>query len=116
MNTKIIVAVATLILAVPAFAEFTLITEGAEVALSDVRLPRNDGGTISYKSCRQCDYETRRVDRDARWLLNGRDVGLQKFRKQVEDVVDPGEQAVTVTRHIESNRVVQVSIRLRDNG
>jgi hypothetical protein len=116
MKTRILIAIATLVLAIPAYAEFTLITKGAEVALSDVRLPRNDGGTISFRPCRQCDYETKRVARDAVWLLNGKSVSLEVFRKQLENVANPQERAVTVTRHLKSNRVTKVSINLRDAG
>ncbi len=70
MKTKIITLVCALILTVPAFAEFTLITEGYEVVLSDVRLPRNAGGSISFKRCDDCDYETHIASTDMLWQIN----------------------------------------------
>ncbi len=115
MKTKIITLVLALLLTGSAFAEFTLITKGAEVALSDVRLPRNNGGTISFKPCDDCDYETRMVSPDASWQINHRVVTLAEFKRRVAHLSDHDERAVTVTRHIKQNRITKVNLTIRES-
>jgi hypothetical protein len=110
MKFKIFITALVLSLALPAAAQFELITKGAEVVLSDLRLPRNDGGTIAYKPCRTCDYKTNRVAVDARYEIDGKAMQLSAFRKQLSLVRDRKNQSVTVVRHLESNLVTRVSI------
>jgi hypothetical protein len=115
MKTKLFLTAAALLLTAPAIAEFTLVTEGAETVLADVRLPRNDHGTIAYKPCEGCDFVTRRVAPDARWEINGKAVTLPQFRKRTEQLADRDDHTVTVTRHIESNRITLVSTVIRES-
>ena len=114
MKTKIIIAALALILAVPAAAQMRLIAKGYECALSDVRLPQSPGGTIAYKPCADCDYRTNRVAPDVVWELDGRPIRLEEFRKRLSLVKDRSEQTITVQRHLEQNRVIKVSIYIRE--
>ena len=115
MKMKFLITALALLLTLPAAAQFRLITQGYEVALSDVRLPQADGGTIAYKPCSDCDYKTSRLARDARWAINGRVMRLQEFRKRMSSVTDRQDKTLTVTRHVETNRITMVSIILRDS-
>ncbi len=115
MKTKLVLTAIALLFTVPAVADFTMITQGAEVALGEVRLPRNHGGTIAFKPCEECDYVTRRVAPDAQWQINGIVVTLPEFRKRTEKLIDRKNHTVTVTRHIESNRITLVSTIIRDS-
>jgi hypothetical protein len=115
MKTKLFFAALALMLTVPAIADFTLITQGDEVALSEIRLPRHEGRTIAYKPCDKCDYVTRRISEDTRWEINGKTVSFPQFRKRTEKIEDRDNHTVTVTRHIESNRISLVSIVIRDS-
>jgi hypothetical protein len=115
MKTKLFLTAMALVLTVPAVADFTLITQGAEVVLGEIRLPRNDGGTIAYKPCEECDIVTRRVAPDARWEINGKAVTLPEFRKRTENLINRDNHTVTVTRHIKSNRITLVSTIIRDS-
>lgn len=114
MKTKIIITAAALLLSIPAIAQFKAITEAYEVALHDLRLPRNDGGTIAFKACGECDYETRRVAANARWQINGEDMTLEEFRDGVDDIDRHESVAVTVTHHIESDRITNVAVIVWD--
>jgi hypothetical protein len=114
MINKIVFAVVAALLTIPALAQFKPVTDGYEVALSDVRLPHADGGTIAFKPCGECNYDTRRVNKDVRWELNGKAVSLSKFRKRCEKIEDVDNNTVTITRHIESNRITKVAITVRD--
>lgn len=115
MKTKFFLTAMALILTVPAVADFKLITEGAETVLGEVRLPRNDRGTIAYRPCEECDFVTRRVAPDVRWEINGQAVTFPEFRKRTENLADRSNHTVTVTRHIESNQITLVSTIIRDS-
>ncbi len=114
MINKIAFAVVAAFLTIPALAQIILVTDSYEVALSDVRLPHADGGTIAFKPCEECSYDTRRVNGAVRWELNGKAVSLSKFRKRCEKIEDRDNNTVTITRHIESNRITKVAITVRD--
>ncbi|MFQ5609941.1 MAG: hypothetical protein ACE5F8_06695 [Woeseiaceae bacterium] len=116
MKIRILITALALTLALPATAElFERITEGYEVSLSDVRLPHTDGGSIGYKPCADCEYRTTRVAVDARWSINGKAMTLRKFRERVASLRDPDNYAATVTHHIESNVIIEVSFDTFDS-
>ncbi len=115
MKTKIFITAVAMILCLPATADFVQITRGHEVSLGSIRLPQIDGGTIAYKPCRDCDYEVSRLASDVRWEINGRPLTLTQFRKQTESISNREKHAVTVTQHIESKRITEVSTNIRDS-
>jgi hypothetical protein len=112
MRLKLFIAALMFGLAMPAAADFTTIEQAYEVALSEMRLPRSEGGTIAFKECSTCDYRTKRVDANARWLINGKSVSLKEFRLALSRVTDRNNKAVTVLHHLENNRVTEVSVYL----
>ena len=112
MKLKLFITSLALGLALPAAADFVTIEQAYEVALSEIRLPRSENGTIAYKECSTCNFQTKRVDPDTRWLINGRAVPLQKFREAVNRVTDRNNEAVSILHHLERNRVTAVSVYL----
>ena len=112
MKTKLLIAIAMMGLALPAAADFTTVQIAYEVALSEVRLPRNEKGTIAFKECADCEYQTKRVSADIRYRVDGRSVSLEDFRQMTDRVVDRDNEAVTILHHLEDNRVTEVSIYL----
>ncbi len=62
MKIKMIVTALLLSLTITAVAQMQTVAEAYEVALSDVRLPQNEVGTIAFKTCVDCPYETKRVN------------------------------------------------------
>ena len=112
MKLKLLIAALILGVAIPASADFKTIVQGYEVALSDLRLPRAESGTIAFKECSTCRYHTKRVDGGTRWMINGESVSLKEFRLAVSRVTERAEEAVTVLHHLEDNRVTEVSVYL----
>ena len=112
MKLKLLIATALLCMAFPAAAEFTTVQKAYEIALSDLRLPRNNTGTIAFKECDSCDYMTVRVGADTRYTLNGKAVPLNKFRDALSVVENRDDQPVTVLRHVERNQVTAVFAKL----
>ena len=112
MKIKILMTALVLTLAMPAAAQFTTVQQAYEVVLSELRLPSHASGTIGFKSCRDCAYQTERVSEHKRYIVNGHSVPLDKFRSAVSRVRNRSEQAVTVLHHLEDDVVTQVSISL----
>jgi len=112
MKLKLLIAAALLSLALPAAAEFKQVAEAYEVALSDLRLPRGDGGTVAFKECANCEYRRIRVGADISYRLNGKSVSLKEFRKAMATVQDRKREAVSVLHHLERNQVIAVSVNL----
>lgn len=110
MKLKIVVTALVLSLALPAAAQFRTISEAYEVALSDIRLPQRSVGTIAYKQCAECQYETKRVDASTVWQINGQSLSLDKFRSKTASLDGRGKVAVTVLHHLESDRVTAVRV------
>lgn len=113
MKTKILISVLLLAVALPASAEFRTVQRAYEVNLAEMRLPQNEAGTISYKSCNSCEFQTTRVNADTSWILNGRSVSLVKFREGVAAAEDRSKATVTVLHHLEKDRITKVTVTLR---
>jgi hypothetical protein len=105
-------AVVLLALASSAAAEIRTVQLAHEVALADLRLPQSDAGTIGFKPCDECDYQTERVSAETRWSLNGRAVSLDDFRLGLARVTERNSVYITVLCHLEQNRVTEVSVYL----
>ena len=110
MKLKIIVTALVLSLALPAAANFTTIAEAYEVALSNLRLPQSENGTIAYKKCAECSYETKRVDESTVWEINGTATTLEKFRRTVSRLDHPAGETVQVLHDLGRDRVAKVWI------
>ena len=113
MKYKIVIAALMVVLASPAFAQFTPITKGYEVALSDFRSTRVVGGSIAYKPCATCNYVQDMVRENTRWIVNKKSVSLEEFNRRIDAVADRDNHTVTVQRHLASNQIVRVSIYIR---
>lgn len=112
MKFNVLIIAALLVLAMPAAADTVIVQEAYEVALSDVRLPRADGGTIAFKECDSCEYKRLRVSAETAYRINGRAMPLDKFRAALANVADSDKEPVTVLHHLKRNQVTAVSVNL----
>jgi len=111
IKKAIIVAVLSAISLV-ASADFRTITKGYEIALSDLRLPVTNSGSVGVKNCESCDSRSLRVTTSTRYRINSQDVSLRVFRRQVLAVRDRNSKAVTVMYHLESKTVATISVSI----
>lgn len=112
MKLTVLITAALLILAGPVTADGTVVQTAYEVALSNLRLPRVQAGTIAFKECDKCNYVRIRVGADTTYRVNGRSVPLDKFRAALAGVTDRENEAVTVLHHLKRNQVTDVSVNL----
>ena len=116
MKFKMIVTALLLSLSFTAAAQFKEISAAYEVRMADVRLPNSEVGTIAFKRCVDCDYETRRVDGNTVWEFNGEAMELEKFKRLYATVDRSQNIPVQVLHHLESNRVLKVWVLLPGSG
>ncbi len=112
MHIRKLLALVLIGLSLSATADFTTITEAYEVAVSDMRLPRNTGGTLTFRQCADCEAQTLLVNSRTRYVLNDRDVELAEFKERLTLVKRPRDATATVMHHLESNTITAVMIRL----
>ena len=113
MKIKTLITAIVLLLAMPVAAQFTTTQLAHEVALNELRLPSHPSGTIGFKSCSECEYQTKRVSENTQYELNGERVKLDEFRDAVSHVRKRSEETVTVLHHLKEDVVIKVSIYLR---
>ena len=113
MKLRIIITALMLSLALPAAAGFRTVVEGYEVSMSNVRLPQSESGTIAFKKCEQCAYETKRVTAETIWEINGEPTTLEKFRLRLSTVDKKSNRTVTVGHHLERDVIVKVTTWIR---
>lgn len=108
MKIKMIFTALLLSLSITAAAQLKDPGAAYEVKMTDVRLPTSEVGTIGYKPCGECDFETRRVNRSTIWEFNGERMTLEKFRHRVSQVDRSLNVPVQVLHDFTSNQVTKV--------
>ncbi len=109
MHIRKLLALVLLGLSLSAAADFTTITAAYEVAVGDLRMPRNTGGTLTFRQCSDCELQTLLVTSKTRYVLNDRDVELAEFK---ERLAGARNAAATVMHHLESNTITAVMVSL----
>jgi hypothetical protein len=110
MHIRALLAVVIIGLSIPVAADFVTVVEAYEVQLADLRLPGNTGGTLAFRPCAQCDYQTVRVTSSTRYEVNNRSFTLETFRNELERVPEPQDQSVTVMHHLQSDTITAVRL------
>ncbi len=109
MHIPKLIALVLIGLSFSATADFTTLTEAYEVDVSELRMPRNAGGTLTFRQCADCESLTLLVNSRTRYVLNDRDVELTEFK---ERIAGARNETATVLHHLESNTITAVKIRL----
>ena len=112
MKRNSIVAVALLMAAFSANAQFVTVSEAYELRLSDVRVPATPSSGIIFRECGDCEMKTVRVTPQTLYIVNGRTVSLKDFRAAVFSVSDRTSTPVIVKHHLESDTVESVSVSI----
>jgi hypothetical protein len=108
MHIPKFIALVLIALSFSAAADFTTITEAYEVNSGDLRLPRNTGGTLTFKQCSECELQTLLVNSATRYIIDGRDVELTEFKERMAGVRN---ETVTVLHHLESNTITAIKVQ-----
>ena len=110
MKKILVIAAAMIAFALPAFADFGIVSNSYEVSLADVTVPPSQSSNLAFKECGDCETLSIRMARGARFELNGRSVRYDSFRAAVQQIRDRSKASVTVRHHLESDTVTAVSV------
>ena len=108
MHIRKLLALVLLGLSLTAAADYTTLVEAYEVNSGEMRLPRNTGGTLTFKTCSDCESQTLLVNSGTRYVIDGRDVQLTEFKERMAGVRN---ESVTVMHHLESNVITAIKVR-----
>ena len=112
MNIRLILAALLLSVALPATADFEVVSLGREIALTNFRAPATQNSTLAFKECADCETISVRVTPSTQYVLNDKTVKLEKFRKALQQVQDRDEVLVIVVHHLESDTIVSVLVTI----
>ena len=112
MHCRKLLVLVLLGLSLSATADFRTITEAYEVDLSNLRLPGNEYGTLTFKQCSDCELQTTRVNGNTRYLINNRVLALAEFKDLLERIGNRGDWSITVLHHLESNTIKAIKVWL----
>lgn len=110
MSIRSLLAALLLCLGAPAAADFVPVSRAYEVALAYLRLPGTANGTVTFRACETCDYQTIRVTSGTRYEANDQLLTLQDFQKSLEDVRNPSDITATVLHHLESDTIQAIRV------
>ena len=112
MHIQKLLALVLIGLSLTAAADFTTITAAYEVPASDLRLPQNTAGTLTFKQCADCELQTLRVSSKTRYVINRKDVEFAEFKERLTLVRRTKDVTATVLHHLESNRITAIKVSL----
>jgi hypothetical protein len=88
-----------------------------ELSLADVTLPARASAIVSFRSCTACRSAARRVDAATRYLVDGREVGLDDFLAAAARLREPraAEDDVFVGVYVDeqSQLVLRIALHRR---
>jgi hypothetical protein len=111
MTIRALLAAALVCLSMQAGADFRVVSEAHEVSLTDLRLPGNANGTLSFKSCETCSYQTVRVTAATQYEANNSRLDLEAFRQELERIREPRKVTATVLHHLRSDTIQAIRVK-----
>ena len=93
-------------------AEFRTITRAYEIALSDMRVPGTSSGSLIFKKCADCESQVVLMTNRTQFIVNGQDVGIKEFRKNIFRVRDRRREVIIVKHHLESDTITSLRVTL----
>jgi len=112
MKIKTLITVTLLGLSFAVVAQNQVISQAYEVTLSDLRTPATENGAVAFKECNECELMRVRVTSSTHYVINGKTVKLQDFRKTVRQASDHDENTATVLHHLESDTIISIHVSI----
>ena len=112
---KTVLAVAVLCVASIATAQFKTVSQAYELSFEELQVPNSPNGTITVRSCEECDDIVLRATVDTRYLYNGEALSLPDFRRMMYRIRSEAlrsDTAVTVLHHLETDTLVSIKVTL----
>jgi hypothetical protein len=110
MKIKNLFAIALLSISFAATGQ--VISQAYEIALGDFRAPVSQNGVVVFKECADCKQLLVRVTPATRYVINGKSVRLDDFRKIIGRAGSHESGDVTVLHHLESDTIKSITVSL----
>lgn len=110
MNIRTLAIALIACLSLPAAADFTTVSRAYEIALSNFQVPATANSGVTFKQCADCELVTVRATPETRYVVDGKAVSLQEFRKDVLQIRNRTEAYVTVKHHLELDVIESISV------
>jgi hypothetical protein len=120
MNRSIVTAVALLIGVLATSAHALRVIEefenSVELALSELKLPADATGTVTYRTCATCALEAHSLTEETQFDLNGQLMAFDEFLAAIDEIRDmPSVEAralAGVFFDLNTERVTRVIVRI----
>ena len=110
MNIRIFVAALLVSLSLSANADFKTLVEAYEVSLDRFQVPVTQNGIIQFSQCDDCEVISARLSTRTFFIVDGKYVDLQEFRKAAFSIRDKDAVAVIIATDVESNVIESIEI------
>lgn len=90
-----------------------LVERSYELWLSDASLPRSAGGSVTFKACSECSFESIVVTDSTRYSLGDLQVSLADFRQHAQSLVQQraGERTLLMVHYdIDTRRATRLRL------
>ena len=112
---KTALVVALLCLSSFATAQFKTVSQAYELSFEQLQVPSSPNGTITFRSCEECEDIVLRATADTRYVYNGEALSLPDFRRMMYRIRSEALRsytAVTVLHHLETDTLVSIKVTL----
>jgi hypothetical protein len=108
MQIRITIAAVLVLLCTSVSAQFMTVELAHEVPLNEFVIPVTQNGTLNFRECSDCKSFSARLTPNTQYIINGNQVELSEFRKQVTAARSRSNRSVTVVQHLETNTVTSI--------
>ena len=112
MNLRFAALIALFVVSWPAAGQFQVVELAHEVPTSHFVPPVTRNGSITFRSCNDCQSFTVRMTPETRFIVNDRDVELKDFRSAVLSLGRSDKKYLTILHHLERNTVSSIFVNL----
>lgn len=113
MTVRTLLAVLFLMAFQPALAQLKTVMNAVETAPSNIILPGNTNGMVTFRPCDdQCDEEYKRVSLNAntRFTVDGKAVKYDEFRREFATIKRAESSYALVSYNTDTNTVISIQL------
>jgi hypothetical protein len=110
MKFKTLITATLLGLSLSMAAQSQVVSRAYEVGLEDFREPATENGGASFKACEDCARQLVRVTAATQYIVNGKTVRFDDFRKLVTTARRRGGADLVVLHHLESDTIKSINV------
>lgn len=113
MTVRTLLTVLLLMAFQPALAQLKTVMNAVETAPSNIILPGNTNGMVTFRPCDdQCDEEYKRVSLNAntRFTVDGKAVKYDEFRREFATIKRAESSYALVSYNTDTNTVISIQL------